>query len=256
MRALDSELTVIVPTYNQAQFLESRIRSILGQTIIPASIIVIDDCSEKPYLEDFEYLGGGEVRIEYIRNESRNGIATKTWLQGVNLVETKYVWIAEGDDLSEPNFIESILGEMRNKDLSFATCQSLNLDNETSIVSSSNHKNIFPNLNTNNEYISSYGEVQKSFFFLGNPIENVSSCIFKTSSVLYALKKSRHISPLTCDWEVYLNFQHSDTFGYFPKYLNIFRNHSESQRSKTTLEQAQDQIVELIFYVLQLLNAI
>jgi len=248
---IESDLTVVVPTYNQSQYIEARIKSILNQTVVPASIIVIDDNSDRPYLGDFtnfDEIRNGDIDFNYIVNTERNGIATKTWLQGLSLVKSKYVWIAEGDDLSEPNFVENIFEKSKSFNLDFATCQSLILNESDSNIYKSIHKNLFPNINWAKDLICSYQIAQEKFLFMGNPIENVGSCIFKTSSVLQALNRSRNTSNLTCDWEVYLNFLPSDTFGYFPKFLNVFRDHSDSQRMKTTLSQTNDQITELTIH--------
>jgi len=248
MTKVEPELTVIVPTYNQPQYLEARINSIVKQSIVPASIIVIDDHSDQPYLGDFDKLCDfktNSINFKYIINKERNGIATKTWLQGVQLVDSKYVWIAEGDDLTDSRFVEYLLAKTKLNNLDFATCQSFILDDREAKVYKSRHKNLFPNVNWTMDFLSSFKEAQYNFLYLGNPIENVGSCIFKTSSVLHALEKSRHSSNLTCDWEVYLNFKPSDNFGFFSDYLNIFRDHQDSQRSKTSLSQTNQQITEL-----------
>jgi hypothetical protein len=246
---VESDLTVVIPTYNQSQYLEGRINSILKQTIVPSFFIVIDDKSDKPYLGNFDDLvefKNGEVNLTYIVNKERNGIATKTWLQGVSLVKTKYVWIAEGDDLVEPHFVEHMIERIRILNLDFATCQSFILSDGKTETYRSRHKNLFPNINWKNDFTCSYEFAQQNFLYLGNPIENVGSCIFKTESVLRALNKSRNISNLTCDWEVYLNFLPTDKFGFFSEFLNIFRDHLDSQRSITTLSQMNEQVVDLI----------
>ncbi len=249
MTRIESDLTVVIPTYNQSQYLEGRINSILKQTIVPSSFIVIDDKSDIPYLgnlDDLAEFKNGEVNLTYIVNKERNGIATKTWLQGVSLVKTKYVWIAEGDDLVEPNFVEHMIERIRILNLDFATCQSFILSDGKTETYRSRHKNLFPNINWKNDFTCSYEFAQQKFLYLGNPIENVGSCIFKTESVLQALNKSRNISNLTCDWEVYLNFLPTDKFGFFSEFLNVFRDHPDSQRSITTLSQMNEQVVDLI----------
>jgi hypothetical protein len=240
-----------VPTYNQGQFLEARIKSIVTQSIVPSSIIVIDDNSERPYLGDFHDLVKIEnknIDFRYIINKTRNGIATKTWLQGVSLVKSKFVWIAEGDDLSKPNFVEFMVEKAKTHNLDFVTCQNLILSDGNSENFKSRHKNLFPNINWTKSFICPYETAQSKFLFLGNPIENVGGCVFRTSSLLRALNKSRNTSNLTCDWEVYLNFLPHERFGYFPEYLNVFRDHSNSQRSTTGLQKTNEQISELTIH--------
>ena len=44
-RQEDERLTVIVPAYNEAPTLADTLRSLRAQTVAPAEIVVVDDCS-------------------------------------------------------------------------------------------------------------------------------------------------------------------------------------------------------------------
>ena len=67
-------VSIIMPSYNTADFIEETISSVLVQTYENWELIIVDDCSTDntdeiiaPYLAD--------VRIKYIKNEKNSGAA-------------------------------------------------------------------------------------------------------------------------------------------------------------------------------------
>ena len=101
-------VSVIVPNYNHAQFLPSRLDSILGQTFADFEVIYLDDASTDnserviaPFLED--------RRIRVIRNTVNSGSAFKQWNRGVREARGEYVWIAEADDSAEPTLLSRLV---------------------------------------------------------------------------------------------------------------------------------------------------
>lgn len=43
-----SSVSVVIPAYNQPRMLSEALRSVQEQTVAPAEVIVIDDCSAEP----------------------------------------------------------------------------------------------------------------------------------------------------------------------------------------------------------------
>jgi len=60
-------VSVIIPTYNRAEFLRLAITSVLNQTFQDFEIIVVDDASEDHTHEVMNNLN--DKRIKYIRHE-------------------------------------------------------------------------------------------------------------------------------------------------------------------------------------------
>lgn len=90
-------VSIIMPSYNTAEFIEETINSVLAQSYHNWELIIVDDCSTdntddvvKPYLAD--------ERIKYFKNEKNSGAAVS---RNRALREAKGKWIAflDSDDL-------------------------------------------------------------------------------------------------------------------------------------------------------------
>jgi len=90
-------VSIIMPSYNTAEFIAESIQSVLAQSYPDWELLIVDDCSTdntdevvKPYLSD--------VRIKYLKNEKNSGAAVS---RNRALREAKGKWIAflDSDDL-------------------------------------------------------------------------------------------------------------------------------------------------------------
>lgn len=99
-------VSVIVPNYNYAQYLQKRIDTILYQTYGNIEVILLDDASSD---ESIRILRGYEAdkRVSCIVvNEQNTGSPFKQWLKGIELARGRYIWIAECDDYADERFLE------------------------------------------------------------------------------------------------------------------------------------------------------
>ena len=123
-------VSVVVPNYNYAHLIKERLQSIADQTLPLYEIIVLDDCSTDGSLECIDRMAADiapEPRI--VENETNSGSVFRQWKRGVELARGEYVWIAEADDLSKPEFVERMVGVLeRHPEAVFAYCQSEQLD--------------------------------------------------------------------------------------------------------------------------------
>lgn len=92
-------VSVIVPTYNRAQFLSECLDSLLGQTLRPRQVIVVDDGSSDGTSDVLARYGR---RIEVLRTASQGGKSGAVRL-GLSHVGGDYVWILDDDDVAVPD---------------------------------------------------------------------------------------------------------------------------------------------------------
>jgi len=94
-------VSIIMPSYNTAQYITETIESVLNQTYTNWELIIVDDCSPdntdqvvKSFLSD--------GRIRYLKNEKNSGAAVS---RNKALREAKGKWIAflDSDDLWMPD---------------------------------------------------------------------------------------------------------------------------------------------------------
>ena len=111
-----SRTTVIVPTYNRAEFLGEALASLLDQTLAPSRIVVIDDGSTDDTKAVVESFG---PHLEY-RHQANSGKANA--LNSVlSTVTEEFVWIFDDDDVAEPDALAQMVRALSNRlDCGFA----------------------------------------------------------------------------------------------------------------------------------------
>ena len=97
---MDGLVSIVMPSYNTAEFIADSVLSVLSQTYTEWELIIVDDCSTddtdhvvEPYLKD--------KRIRYLKNEKNSGAAES---RNRALREAQGRWIAflDSDDLWMP----------------------------------------------------------------------------------------------------------------------------------------------------------
>ncbi|MHB1360707.1 MAG: glycosyltransferase family 2 protein [Rhodocyclaceae bacterium] len=98
-------VSIIVPTFNRAHYLPECLDSLVGQTVPPLEIIVVDDGSEDATREVVARYGA-PVRYIYKDNEGKS--------TAVNLALSEcrgdLIWLFDDDDVALPDAIEHRLG--------------------------------------------------------------------------------------------------------------------------------------------------
>ena len=124
--ARDLKVSVIVPNYNHARYLEERLRSIFGQTHRPHEILFLDDASsDAGSVAVAQRLAAkSPVPFQIIVNETNNGSTFRQWLKGIDLACGDLVWIAESDDACQPELLERLVPEFFDPAVALAYCQS------------------------------------------------------------------------------------------------------------------------------------
>jgi hypothetical protein len=106
------EVSVIIPAYNVASFIEETLDSVLAQTFINYEIIIVNDGSPDT-VELEEALGPYRDRINYVKQENRGAGAARN--TGLRIARGRYVAFLDGDDAWYPLFLEKQL-ELINSD--------------------------------------------------------------------------------------------------------------------------------------------
>lgn len=111
-------VSIIMPSYNTANYIEASIESVRHQTYENWELIIVDDCSTddtdevvRPFLSD--------RRIRYLKNEQNSGAAiSRNWA----LREAKGKWIAflDSDDLWLPEKLEKQVAFMEQNGYHFS----------------------------------------------------------------------------------------------------------------------------------------
>lgn len=97
-------VSVIMPTYNRAQFIEDSIASVLRQTLDQFELIVVDDGSTDGTADKVR--GFGDARIRYLAHETNRGSAQAT-CTGLSAARGRYIALLDSDDIALPHRLDT-----------------------------------------------------------------------------------------------------------------------------------------------------
>jgi glycosyltransferase involved in cell wall biosynthesis len=104
------KVSVIIPTYNRAEYLGDSVRSVLSQTYSDFEVLVIDDGSTDDTAKVIETIR--DPRLRYISQDNRGRSNARN--HALSLAGGKYVTFLDSDDLYLPNKIELQVAYLEN----------------------------------------------------------------------------------------------------------------------------------------------
>lgn len=95
-------VTILMPTYNVAPWVEEAIHSVLAQTYTDFTLLVLDDCSTDNTLEVVR--GIPDPRIKIVEGDHNVGLS-ENLNRGLDIAETELLARMDGDDIAEPTWL-------------------------------------------------------------------------------------------------------------------------------------------------------
>lgn len=122
-------VSIIMPSYNTAKFIDETVSSVLKQTYTNWELIIVDDCSTDNTDEVIEKYRS-DPRIKYLKNEKNSGAAIT---RNYALREAKGRWIAflDSDDLWTKDKLEKQISFMEDNGYSFSYTNYIEIDEES-----------------------------------------------------------------------------------------------------------------------------
>ncbi len=102
-------VSVIIPNYNHAKYLDDRIQSVLKQTYQNFEVIILDDCSTDNSVEVINKYKDNPHISSIVINDKNCGLTFKQWHKGFELAKGELIWIAESDDKCEKELLETLV---------------------------------------------------------------------------------------------------------------------------------------------------
>lgn len=226
------KVSVIVPNYNHAPYLEKRLQSILDQTYQDFEIIFLDDASKDNSLEIFSKFSD-DSRICSIINKSNSGSPFKQWNKGLEKARGEYIWIAESDDYAAPIFLETLVAFLdSNPQVGLAYCQSYIVDEKSNILKTNHWRtDELSRTRWQDDFINNGIDECKEYLCTKNTIPNASAVLFR-KNLLNKVGITEQEMSLCGDWMTWIKVLFKSNIAYSSQILNYYRNHCSSARKK------------------------
>jgi glycosyltransferase involved in cell wall biosynthesis len=247
-----ARVSVVVPNYNYAHYLRERLQSISQQTWPLFEIIVLDDCSTDSSAEVLSELRGGispEPRI--VLGERNSGSVFRQWLTGVEMARGEFVWIAEADDLAQPEFVERLVRAMEcDHEVTMAYCQSEQIDEFGQVLAPDYlaYTNDLSRTRWSQPYKAEGMDEVDAGLGVKNTVPNVSAVLFRREALLETLRENiEEVAGyrIAGDWLVYLKLLHRGRVAFLSDSLNQHRRHGASVTLGSAAALHYDEVVRM-----------
>lgn len=224
-------VSVIVPNYNHARFLQQRIDSIYAQTFQDFELILLDDAStDESRTILAQYAPDSRARIEF--NEVNSGSPFKQWKKGLAHASGKYVWIAESDDYADPRLLERLVGVLeRDSGVVFAYCRSWKVDDDGVVRGfvDATLRHLEPHRWSADFCVEGKEECAATFSY-SNPTANASSVVFRRK-VCERIGGVDDALRTSADWKLWSAMGFEGKIAYVSEPLNYYRFHATTVRN-------------------------
>ena len=103
-------ISIIIPVYNSAKYLERCLDSILAQTFTFKELILVNDGSKDSSGEICDKYSLKDTRISVYHNQNMGASAARNF--GLEKATGDYISFIDSDDWIEPTFYENFFGKM------------------------------------------------------------------------------------------------------------------------------------------------
>lgn len=227
------QVSVLIPNYNHARFLDKRLQSVLNQTFRDLEVIYLDDASTDNSNE-VAHTYAFDARLRFINNVVNSGSPFKQWNKGVREAKGKYVWIAESDDYADERLLERLVGVLElNPNVGVAYCQSrcVNEENEELGTMEWWTRDLNPT-RWKDDFRNDGRDECARFLARKNTLPNASAVVFRREVFLEAGGADETMR-VCGDWMCWAKCLLRSDVAFVAEPLNFFRTHSASVRNQT-----------------------
>lgn len=237
------KVSVVIPNYNYAHYIERRIDSIINQTYPIFELIILDDCSSDNSVEvinskiDSLKKSNPDLKIKFVINKKNSGNVFKQWQKAFELSSGDYLWIAEADDLCSEYFLNVAMGNFINDDVVLSFTESLGIDEKENYLCKDFrlYSDPYRIKLWNKSFTMSGKEYINKSLCVNNSITNASGVVLKKIKSFNYKKIFSECQnfKLSGDWYFYINYISNGSISYSSDSLNYHRSHSNSVTSST-----------------------
>lgn len=252
-----ARVSVVVPSYNYASYLPTRLASIFVQTHPVVEVLVLDDASTDASATVATRIAADWGRdIKLVVNARNSGSVFRQWRRGVEMAAGDFIWIAEADDEADPGLLAALTSRLAAAPaVDMAICDSRSIDAEGAPMWPS-YQGYYAEagaLGLTRDAIIPARDFARTYLGERNLILNASAVLWRRTALLAALDRCRtdlNDLRMAGDWRLYVDLlAHSDGYvAWIAAPLNVHRRHAASvtgrlARDRQALEIARVQAV-------------
>jgi hypothetical protein len=248
------KVSILVPNYNYARFLDQRLGSIERQTYRDFEVILLDDASTDDSVRILKRFAR-EHDCQLVCNEHNSGNAFKQWNKGLKLATGQYVWIAEADDYADERFLETLVGRLeQNPECGLAYCNSSAVDASGHIIDLVRPTMYDVDLTRwQRDFVGSGREECIRYLIRENTIQNASAVVFKRE-LCNVVGVADESLKLAADWKFWASLLCVSDLAFVAAPLNCFRTHGFSVRAKTRTWMHITEALQVMKYIVDKLD--
>lgn len=237
-------VSVVVASYNHAEFLDKRMESLINQTYQNIEILVIDDCSSDNsvgVLRKYE----SHPKVKLVIREKNGGWVTVS-NQGIEMSSGEFVIFANCDDDCEPHMIERLVGALKIYPAAgIAFCRSLLVNEEDQVIGNDfdNRERSFL-CRCSTDTLLTRTEMRR-FLLHACVIPNLSAALFRREC-FDTVGNFSSAYRACCDWDLFFKVVEYYDVAYISEPLNKFRQHSNTIRSVMKERETKEEYIRLL----------
>lgn len=238
-------ISVVVASYNHAEYLRQRMVTLLEQDDVEMEVIVIDDKStdnSREVLEEFR----SDPRVKLVFNDENRGWVEVSNL-GLSMSHGRYVMYANCDDVSFPTQIRTLEDALdKHASACAAYSNSYLLDAQSNIIGTDfNQRTRRYQKRFRQSRLVSAKEMT-SLLAHECTMPNLSAVLFRKKA-LEAVGGLRNKYRVVADWELFFRLADGGDFFFVSTCLNGFRFHETTIRSSEKVLKVFSEYLELLY---------
>lgn len=158
------KISVIVPVYNGAAWLEECVQSVLAQTCGKFELLILDDSSTDGTVELAKKLADSDPRIRLICREKKGVSSARN--QGIEQTDGEYVTFVDADDKIDAHMFEIMLNFLEKENSDLVLCDYFEWDGQKDEKFAQQKMNAKNSENRNNSLITVDRKIYLSDYLL------------------------------------------------------------------------------------------
>lgn len=217
------KISAVVLCCNGRKYIETRLNSVVSQTLKPFEILFLDDASIDGSVESaYKILKKSKIKWKILKNEENRGCGEQL-IKGIHEAKGDFIWFAEQDDYCSKEFLSRMAEMLADKSVALACCGSVPIDEYYRELPYYNDITEKPE---QNYCTDGHIEVEERLC-IKNTIYNISSVIFRKSH-LEGIEPYIRQFKVFFDWMMYVYVLRNGKLAYCADNLNYYMRHSES----------------------------